>query len=98
VLDHKDAGQGPKGPRDNGDSAAVLINALPKRDFAPVALPLLKPEVSWHGYDLGVWPKNIERQAAMAARSEYFDFENELVLGRRKDVAMNDPVPRHNDD
>ncbi|MDB5534558.1 MAG: 3-octaprenyl-4-hydroxybenzoate carboxy-lyase, partial [Hyphomicrobiales bacterium] len=89
VLDHKDAGHGPKGPRDNGDSAAVLINALLKGDFAPVALPKrefmenatliwerlglppLKPQVPWHGYDLGVWPKNLERQAAMAARSEY---------------------------
>lgn len=116
VLDHKDAGHGPKGPRDNGDSAAVLINALLKGDFAPVALPKrefmenakaiwerlglppLKPEAPWYGYDLGVWPKNLERQAAMAARSEYFDFADELVQGRRKDVAMNDPVPRQNDD
>ena len=34
----------------------------------------------------------------MATRSEYFDFENELVTGRRKDVAMNDPVPHRKDD
>jgi 4-hydroxy-3-polyprenylbenzoate decarboxylase len=112
VLDHKDAGHGPRGPRDNGDTAAVLINALLKGPFAPVALPKrefmenaraiwerlglppLKPETPWHGYDLGVWPKNLERQADMATRSEHFDFSDELIQGRRKDVQMNDPVPR----
>ena len=112
VLDRKDAGHGPRGPRDNGESASVLINALLKGDFAPVALPkrefmenakaiwerlglpALKPETPWHGYDLGVWPDNLARQAEMATRSEYFDFSDELIKGRRSDVAMNDPVPR----
>jgi 4-hydroxy-3-polyprenylbenzoate decarboxylase len=112
VLDRKDPGHGPRGPHDNGESASVLINALLKGDFAPVALPKrefmenakaiwerlglppLKPETPWHGYDLGVWPKNLERQASMAARSEYFDFSDELIRGRRKDVSMNDPVSR----
>jgi UbiD family decarboxylase len=112
VLDRKDAGHGPRGPRDNGESASVLINALLKGDFAPVALPkrefmenakviwerlglpALKPETPWHGYDLGVWPDNLARQAEMATRSEYFDFSDELVAGRRSDVMMNDPVLR----
>jgi len=112
VLDHKDPGHGPRGPRDNGESASVLINALLKGEFAPVALPKrefmenakaiwerlglpeLKPESPWHGYDLGVWPPHLERQAEMATRSAYFDFSDELVRGRRKDVAMNEPVPR----
>ncbi len=39
VLDHKDPGHGPRGPRDGGKSAAVLVNATLKGDFAPVALP-----------------------------------------------------------
>ena len=39
VLDHKDPGHGPRGPRDDGESASVLINALLKGEFAPVALP-----------------------------------------------------------
>jgi 4-hydroxy-3-polyprenylbenzoate decarboxylase len=39
VLEHKDPGHGPRGPRDNGESAAVLINALLKSRTAPVALP-----------------------------------------------------------
>jgi UbiD family decarboxylase len=112
VLDHKDPGHGPKGPRDGGASAAVAINALLKGEFAPVALPKrefmenakliwerlglppLKPESPWYGYDLGVWPAHLERQARMATESNYFAFSDELVAGRRDDVAMNDPLPR----
>jgi UbiD family decarboxylase len=112
VLDHKDPGHGPRGPRDGGQSAAVLINATLKGEYPPVALPRrefmehakalwerlglppLQPETPWHGYDLGVWPANLERQAAMAARSDYFALDDELRRGRRNDVAMNDPVPR----
>jgi hypothetical protein len=30
----------------------------------------------------------------MATRSEYFDFSDELIAGRRSDVMMNDPVLR----
>ena len=110
VLDKKDPGHGPKGPKDDGESASVLINALLKGDFSPVALPKkefmerakviweelglqpLKPEPPWHGYDLGVWPAALERQAEMATRSEYFDSSDELIAGRRSDVNMNDPV------
>ncbi len=39
VLEHKDPGQGPRGPRDSGESAAVLVDATLKGTFAPVALP-----------------------------------------------------------
>ena len=39
MLPHKDSGHGPRGPRDNGETAAVLINATLKQTFAPVALP-----------------------------------------------------------
>jgi 4-hydroxy-3-polyprenylbenzoate decarboxylase len=112
IFDHKDPGHGPKGPRDNGASAAVAINALLKGDFAPVALPKrefmenarviwerlglppLKPESPWFGYDLGVWPAHLERQARMATQSDPFAFSDEAVAQRRNDVAMNDPVPR----
>ena len=74
--------------------------ALPKREFMENAraiwdrlgLPALEPQSPWHGYDLGVWPEHLERQAQMATRSEYFDFADELVQQRRKDVNMNDPV------
>ena len=39
VLDRKDPGHGPRGPRDGGESAAVLIDATLKGVYAPVALP-----------------------------------------------------------
>ena len=112
MLDYKDAGHGPKGPRDDGESASVLINALLKGDSAPVALPRkefmenaraiweriglprLEPQSPWHGYTLGLWPAELARQAEMATKSEYFDFSEDLVRGRRSDVAMNDPVER----
>ena len=112
VVPHKDPGHGPRGPRDGGESAAVLVNATLKGTFSPVALPgrefmenarsiwerlglpALKPEAPWHGYDLGHWPQELERQAAMATRSEYFELGKNLANERRSDVAMNTPV-RH---
>jgi len=39
LLPHKDPGHGPRGPHDEGETAAVLINATLKGTFAPVALP-----------------------------------------------------------
>ena len=39
VVRHKHPGHGPRGPRDDGETAAVLINATLKGTYAPVALP-----------------------------------------------------------
>ena len=39
LLPHKDPGHGPRGPHDGGETAAVLVNAMLKGTFAPVALP-----------------------------------------------------------
>jgi 4-hydroxy-3-polyprenylbenzoate decarboxylase len=39
LVPHKDPGHGPRGTRDSGETAAVLINATLKGTFAPVALP-----------------------------------------------------------
>jgi len=112
VVPHKDPGHGPRGPRDGGETAAVLVNAMFKGTYAPVALPRreymerakeiwerlglppLKPESPWHGYDLGYWPDELERQARMAAASDYFALGEELARQRRSDVAMNQPVDR----
>jgi UbiD family decarboxylase len=112
LLPHKDPGHGPRGPRDNGETAAVLINAMLKGTFAPVALPsrefmenakaiwerlglpALTPEPPWHGYDLGHWPPDLERQARMAVKGEYFALGTELAQQRRSDVDMNTPVKR----
>ena len=112
VVPHKDAGHGPRGPHDGGESAAVLVNATLKGTYAPVALPKrefmerareiwerlklppLTPQPPWHGYDLGHWPQELERQAEIATRSEYFDLGRNLANERRADVAMNTPVKR----
>jgi 4-hydroxy-3-polyprenylbenzoate decarboxylase len=112
VVPHKDPGHGPRGPRDGGATAAVLVNAMFKGTYAPVALPKreymerakeiwerlglppLRPEAPWHGYDLGYWPDELERQARMAAASDYFALGEELARQRRSDVAMNQPVDR----
>ena len=110
LVPHKDPGHGPRGPHDGGESAAVLINAMLKGTYAPVALPrrefmenakaiwerlglpALTPQPPWHGYDLGHWPKDLERQAEMATRSDYFELGKNLANERRSDVAMNTPV------
>ncbi len=115
VVPHKHPGHGPRGPRDDGEIASVLINATLKGTFAPVALPqrefmerakliweklglpALKPESPWHGYDLGYWPEELDRQARMAAASDYFALGREMGNQRRRDVAMNTPVEREED-
>jgi 4-hydroxy-3-polyprenylbenzoate decarboxylase len=76
--------------------------ALPKREFMENAkaiwerlgLPPLKPESPWHGYDLGYWPAELDRQARVAAASDYFALGRETSNQRRNDVAMNTPVER----
>jgi 4-hydroxy-3-polyprenylbenzoate decarboxylase len=112
VVPHKDPGHGPRGPRDAGETAAVLINATLKGTYSPVALPRrefmenakaiwerlglppLAPQPPWHGYDLGHWPAELQRQAEMAANSDYFELGKNLANERRGDVAMNTPVER----
>jgi UbiD family decarboxylase len=115
VVPHKHPGHGPRGPRDGGETASVLINATLKGTYAPVALPKrefmenakaiwerlglppLKPESPWHGYDLGHWPAELDRQARLAAASDYFTLGRETSNQRRNDVAMNTPVERDDD-
>jgi len=112
VVPHKHPGHGPRGPRDDGETASVLIDATLKGTYAPVALPArefmeqakviwerlglppLKPETPWHGYELGYWPAEFERQARMAAASDYFALGRDMGNQRRSDVAMNTPVTR----
>jgi UbiD family decarboxylase len=110
LLPHKDPGHGPRGPHDGGETACVLVNAMLKGTYAPVALPKrefmeharalwerlglppLTPQAPWHGYDLGHWPEELERQARMAVASDYFALGAELEQQRRGDVPMNAPV------
>jgi UbiD family decarboxylase len=116
VVPHKHPGHGPRGPRDGGETASVLINATLKGTYAPVALPKrefmenakaiwerldlppLKPESPWHGYDLGYWPAGLDRQARLAAASDYFALGRATSNQRRNDVAMNTPVERDDEE
>jgi len=112
ILENKDPGHGPKGPRDSGESAAVLIDATLKGVYAPVALPkreymenarriwerlglgALKPEPPWHGYDLGYWPAELAKEAALATKSDYFKTSAKSAKARRRDVEMNTPISK----
>jgi 4-hydroxy-3-polyprenylbenzoate decarboxylase len=39
ILHHRDQGHGPRSKRNNGEDAAVLIDATMKEDFPPISLP-----------------------------------------------------------
>ena len=74
--------------------------ALPKEEFMQHArvlweelgLPELTPQAPWHGYDLGAWTEELERQSQMATRGEYYTLGAELTRKRRSGVAMNTPI------
>ena len=36
-------------------------------------LPKLKPQAPWYGYDLGAWTDELEHQAALAVRGDYWE-------------------------
>jgi 4-hydroxy-3-polyprenylbenzoate decarboxylase len=76
--------------------------ALPKREYMEKAralwerlgLPELQPEAPWHGYDLGGWSRELERQAGMAVNGDFFALGAELSKMRRGDVDMNTSIDR----
>jgi len=76
--------------------------SLPKREFMERArhiweelgLPPLRPEAPWHGYSLGDWTEEFERDAEAAIRGDYFDKSDRLIQARRNDVEMNTEVER----
>ena len=113
VVPHKHPGHSPRADGETaavlinatlkGTYAPV---ALRKREFMERAraiwerlgLPPLRPESPWHGYDLGYWPDELERQARMAAAGDYFALGRETSNQRRSNVAMNTPVERGEED
>lgn len=66
--------------------------ALPKREFMERArqlweregLPELKPRVPWYGSFLGYWPEEIEEEAQLAIKGEYFQTGTKLARNRTK--------------
>ena len=74
--------------------------ALPKREFMEGAkvlwdklgLPELRPEPPWHGYSLGDWSEEWDRNAMAATRGEWMERSQSLRQRRRKGVEPNTPV------
>jgi hypothetical protein len=75
--------------------------SLPKRAYMERAraiwedelkLPKLKPEAPWFGYDLGAWTDDLEHQAQMAVRGDYWETGRVIAQRRRNDVKMNTEV------
>jgi 4-hydroxy-3-polyprenylbenzoate decarboxylase len=83
--------------------------ALPKREYMENAralwerlgLPPLKPESPWHGYSLGDWDEEWDKNAEAAARSEWQARDESYRQRRRRGVNPNTPariVEDKNDD
>jgi 4-hydroxy-3-polyprenylbenzoate decarboxylase len=75
--------------------------SLPKREFMERAReiwendlkqPKLKPQAPWFGYDLGAWTEDLEHQAQLAVRGDYWETGKVIAQRRRKDVLMNTEV------
>jgi UbiD family decarboxylase len=72
--------------------------SLPRQEFMERArdiwentlgLQKLRPESPWFGYSLGAWSEELERQAEMAVRGDYWETGKVLGQRRRSDVEMN---------
>lgn len=76
--------------------------SLPKREFMEHArqlwerlgLPPLTPRAPWFGYSLGEWDDELEHEAELAVRGEYWQTGEVHARQRRKDVEMNTEVRR----
>jgi len=66
--------------------------SLPKKEFMERAkqiweeegLPPLIPKVPWHGYDLGYWTEEDEKEADLALKGEHYQTGKKLAKGRIK--------------
>jgi UbiD family decarboxylase len=74
--------------------------ALPRREFMEGAkvlwerlgLPALRPESPWHGYEMGDWTEEWDRNAMQAARGEWMERSERYRQRRAKGVEPNSPV------
>jgi len=110
ILPRKDPGHGPRGPKDDGEKASVLVDATIKGEYPPLSLPKkkymedarklweelglppLEPQAPWHGYSLGEWSDEFDRQAELAVQGDYWETGRENARQRRSDVEMNTPA------
>ncbi|MBI4292781.1 MAG: UbiD family decarboxylase [Betaproteobacteria bacterium] len=71
--------------------------SLPKREYMEGArriweelgLPRLQPQMPWYGYDLGEWNEELEYQAQLAVKGDYWKTGKWCAENRRGDLPMN---------
>jgi 4-hydroxy-3-polyprenylbenzoate decarboxylase len=63
-----------------------------KKIWEEMDLPKLKPEMPWYGYDLGEWNEDLEYEAQLAVKSEYWETGKAIKDRRRNDVEMNTEI------
>jgi len=74
--------------------------SLPRREYMERAaqiwneldLPPLKPESPWHGYSLGQWSDEFEREAQLALEGGWMETGAKLAERRRDDVEPNTSI------
>jgi 4-hydroxy-3-polyprenylbenzoate decarboxylase len=68
--------------------------SLPKQEYMvraraiweELGLPKLEPRAPWYGYELGLWPEELEREARLGAQGEW------ELIGKQLE-ATRVPVP-----
>jgi hypothetical protein len=74
--------------------------ALPKKEFMENAkalwerlgLPALKPETPWHGYSMGDWTEEWDRNAMAATRGDWLTRDESYRQRRKSGVVPNTPA------
>jgi len=70
--------------REHMEKARVLWDKL--------GLPPLRPEAPWHGYSLGDWTDEWDRNAAQAARGDWMERSESYRQRRRSGITPNTPT------
>ena len=55
-----------------------------KEIWEELGLPELKPEAPWYGYPLGQWDPELDEEAELAVKSEYFKTGEKLAKMRKR--------------
>ncbi len=108
ILRHRPLGHGPKTGATEDATLAIDATlkadmapvALPKREYMEQArviwerlgLPALKPEVPWHGYELGDWSVEWDQMAKRAAAGDWIANGERSNQQRRINITPNTDV------
>ena len=57
-----------------------------------LGLPTLKPQAPWFGYSLGAWNDELEHEAQLAVKGDYWETGRIAAQRRRSDLKMNTEV------